>query len=129
MRTKRPTKSESARMARIKQLRCVACWDTPFCCGVTEIHHLLSGGRRRGHAFSVPLGVWHHRGIPLPSYSLIEATAIFGPSLRLSSRAFHERYGTDDELLAKVNKLIMPALISRCGQEGVDLSDGGRVLL
>jgi hypothetical protein len=28
----------------------------------------------------------------------------FGPSLRLESKAFRERYGTDDELLAKVNK-------------------------
>ena len=28
---------------------------------------------------------------------------LFGPSLKLKSRAFRDRFGTDDELLAQVN--------------------------
>jgi hypothetical protein len=105
----KPTKAESARMARISRLRCVACWDTGLCCGKTEVHHLLSGGKRRGHAYTIPLGLWHHQGIPLLESNTELMRLFFGPSLRLESKAFHERYGSDDELLAKVDALIRVA--------------------
>jgi hypothetical protein len=104
--SKKPTKAESARMDRISRLRCVACWDTGLCCGKTEVHHLTSGGRRRGHAYSVPMGIWHHRGIPLSGSTTEQMRLFFGPSLRLESKAFHEAYGDDDALLAKVNSLL-----------------------
>ncbi len=105
----KPTKAESARMDRISRLRCVACWDTGLCCGKTEVHHLTSGGKRRGHAYTVPLGLWHHQGIPLAGSDTEQMRLFFGPSLRLESKAFHEAYGSDDELLAKVNALIQVA--------------------
>jgi hypothetical protein len=104
--TKPATKAEKARMDRISQMRCVACWMTGLCCGKTEVHHLTSGGRRRGHMDSVPLGQWHHRGIPLEGYTSNQMRLHFGPSLRLESKAFRATYGTDDELLAKVNAII-----------------------
>jgi hypothetical protein len=105
----RATKAEKARMALLSEIRCVACWTTGLCCGRTEVHHLLSGGIRRGHTFTIPLGQWHHQGIPLPGYSAKQMRNFFGPSLRLHSKAFKAQYGTDDELLAKVN-----ALLDRC---------------
>jgi hypothetical protein len=101
---KKPTKSESKRMAILSRIRCVACWDTGLTCGRTEVHHLISGGRRRGHSYTISLGLYHHQGIPLPGWTLHQMRTYFGPSLRLESKAFRERYGTDDELLAKVNK-------------------------
>jgi hypothetical protein len=101
---KKPTKSESRRMELLSMTRCVACWSYGLTCGRTEVHHTLSGGRRRGHAFTVPLGLYHHQGIPLPGWTPHQMRMYFGPSLRLESKAFRERYGTDDELLAKVNK-------------------------
>jgi hypothetical protein len=103
MKRRSPTKAEKARMDKLSRIRCVACWDTGLCCGPTELHHLLSGGRRRGHAYTVPLGRYHHQGIPLPGWSLKYMRWHFGPSLRLESKAFREAYGDDDSLLAKVN--------------------------
>src|SRR5688572_27253089 len=92
-------------MELLSMIRCVACWDSGgLTCGSTEVHHLISGSRRRGHTFTVPLGRWHHQGIPLPGYSVTQMQLVFGPSLKLQSKAFRDRYGTDDELLAKVNK-------------------------
>ena len=35
-----------------------------------------------------------------------DATEVYGPSLALSSKTFHERYGSDEELLAKTNELL-----------------------
>lgn len=102
----RATKSEKARMATISQMKCVACWDHDLCCGKTEVHHLLCVSKRRGHAFTVPLGRWHHQGLRLPGYSLMQMRMAFGPSLRLESRAFRSYYGTDDELLGKVNRML-----------------------
>ncbi len=32
--------------------------------------------------------------------------SMYGPSLRLSSKRFHEEFGSDDELLWKTNELI-----------------------
>ena len=104
MTRKKPTKSESKRMDKLSRVRCVACWGNGLTCGRTEVHHTLSGGRRRGHAFTVPLGLYHHQGIPLPGWTMHQMRTYFGPSLELESRAFHEEFGTDDELLAKVNK-------------------------
>lgn len=102
----RATKAEKARFDKLSRILCVACWDTGLCCGKTECHHLLSGGRRRGHLFTVPLGKWHHQGIPLAGSDTTTMTKLYGPSLRLQSKAFHEAYGTDNELLAKVNDLL-----------------------
>lgn len=104
----RATTAEKERMGLISQMKCVACWDQPMVCGKTEVHHLNkfghAGQKRRGHAFTIPLGRWHHQGIPLPGYTKVTMQLIFGPSLKLQSRAFRERYGSDDELLAKVNE-------------------------
>jgi hypothetical protein len=105
--TKAATVAEQARIERIIARGCLAC-RTALAeqAQRTEAHHLLSGGRRRGHAFTVPLCGWHHRGEPPPGWNTKQAREAFGPSLRLESRAFHERYGSDDELLARVNELI-----------------------
>lgn len=103
----RPTKAEKIRLGLITQMRCVACWGSSLCCGKTEAHHLnldgKAGQKRRGHSYTVPLGKWHHQGIPLPGYTTKEMRFHFGPSLKLESKAFRERYGTDDQLLATVN--------------------------
>ncbi len=93
-------------MDRISRMRCVACWMTGLCCGRTTVHHLLSGGRRRGHSSSIPLGEWHHQGIPLKGITANEMRLHFGPSLAKESKAFRATYGSDDELLAKVNAVL-----------------------
>lgn len=112
--TRKPTKAQQKRFEQLKALGCIACrkhapWFAP-----AEIHHLNLGGKagqkRRGHDFTIPLCEWHHRGLPGEFWLVSEATAILGPSLAKSSKRFRETYGTDDELLAEVNKLIGAAV-------------------
>lgn len=123
-----PTKAEAKRFERIVELGCVACRKNaelrPISC---EVHHLLDGGRRRGHSFTVGLCQWHHRGV-VNDLIVSEATrflggdkkaglkctvdgttAFFGPSLYHDRKAFRERYGTDDELLAYQEELLAQA--------------------
>lgn len=99
-------KAERERMARLKDLRCVACRaNNHFFWSVTECHHLLSGNKRRGHAFTIPLCPWHHRG-DVGEFNVKTLEAILGPSLARSSKAFRARYGDDDTLLAATNRLL-----------------------
>jgi hypothetical protein len=103
-------KAREHRFRRLREMGCVACsiesggiWS----CGVLEIHHLNLGGKagqaRRGDEFTIPLGLWHHQGRPPSGESTSSARVLYGPSLKYHSRAFRAEYGSDDELLAKVN--------------------------
>jgi hypothetical protein len=104
---KPPTKAESARLGRVKQLPCIACLKRGVPQGLpTECHHTLSGGKRRGHSFVVSLCQWHHRGLLLDRWSKADMTRVFGPSLANGSKPFHAAFGSDDELLAEVDQLI-----------------------
>jgi len=104
---KRPTKAERKRMQDIVESGCCACRsDDGLSLWPVEVHHLLDGGTRRGHRFTVALCYFHHRGIPPQGMKAKEATAKFGPSLALDGRAFRLRYGKDDALLAFQDFLI-----------------------
>ncbi|MFL9582385.1 Ref family recombination enhancement nuclease [Stenotrophomonas sp. AB1(2024)] len=113
--TGRPTNAEAARIMACKEGPCVAClaWAegdqaplgfTPVC--GCDYHHLLSGGRRRGHMFGVGVCPWHHRGVPNWGCTVKEMRVHYGPSLMDGSRLFHAAYGSDDELLAGQNLLL-----------------------
>jgi hypothetical protein len=104
----RITKAHAERFEAIKSLGCLACrkLNLPMFCGPIEAHHLLSGGRRRGHDQCIPLGKWHHQGIPWRTLTTKQMAEAFGPSLRLQSKLFHETFGSDDELLAEAERLI-----------------------
>lgn len=101
----------SERSLLVKQLACIACEiegiNPEKQCGCTESHHLnldgKAGQKRRGDAFQIPLGAWHHRGVRLPGWSIEQMTHKFGPSLVTDSRQFRFSYGTDDQLLALTN--------------------------
>lgn len=99
-------KAREHRFRRIKELGCICCIVHRYC----EIHHLNLGGKagqkRLGDEFTVGLCPWHHQGKPPTGMGQKEARAIFGPSLKLSSRAFRELYGPDSALLARQNRLI-----------------------
>ena len=79
-------------------------------CGPVEIHHLNlaghAGQKRLGDDYTIPLGLWHHRGISYWLLSPKEMERIYGPSLAKQSKAFRARYGSDMELLAEVNRRI-----------------------
>lgn len=112
--TGRPTLAESARMGRIKALGCVAChvnralglYDACPGWPYADAHHLLSGGRRRGHEFTIALCPWHHRTMPpVQGMGTEDAIAVYGPTLE-RQKAFRDYYGTDDELLALQNTIL-----------------------
>lgn len=106
--------SPDARDRRFAALRNLGCLTCPGC-GQVEIHHLNKGGHagqeRRGDEFTIPLGKWAHRGEPRFGYTASEMEQEFGPSLARQSKAFREKYGDDDFLLAKANRLIAPAVV------------------
>lgn len=95
----------SARSLLVKSLPCLAC-EIQQCSqpNGTEEHHLLSGGKRRGDDYSIPLCKWHHRSETRWGHSTLYMTNKYGPSLAKGSKPFHERYGTDEELLAITNE-------------------------
>lgn len=99
-------KDRARRFAALKAMPCLTCPG----CGITEIHHLNGGGKagqkRRGDEYTVPLGTWAHRGVPLAGWTAKQMEVTYGPSLARNSKAFRARYGTDDLLLRATNELL-----------------------
>jgi len=100
-------KREQIRYRRLQELGCIACrmrgkYSLP------DIHHLNLGGhagqRRRGWEFTIPLCPPHHRGVMWREED-------YGPSLAIEPRRFREVFGTDDELLEKVNLLLHDGVV------------------
>lgn len=63
-----------------------------FCGGIIEAHHITQCGRRLGHFFCLPLCQSHHEGTKL--------------SIGNTKKSFMARYGTELELLEKVNEIL-----------------------
>lgn len=99
---KPPTKAERERMEMIVAHGCCACRSERVgSLHPVEVHHLIDGGKRRGHRFTVALCCWHHRGVPpVAGMGVKAASEQFGPSLHHDGRAFKKRYGGDNALLA-----------------------------
>jgi hypothetical protein len=103
------TKSDVRRYDALQRYGCVCCRAEGLPIGPVQIHHLVDKGNRElsgGNQSSLPLCAWHHQGIVPAGHTIESATLAFGPSLRHQSKAFHERYGSQRELLAKVNEEI-----------------------
>ena len=92
MKSKTPTKAESRRMLLIKTIGCIICGSAPCHC-----HHLLSGGVRRGHMFTLGLCDSHHEGIGEHQDFV---------SYHGRHKQFNIDHGTDDELLELQNELL-----------------------
>jgi hypothetical protein len=103
------------RFRRLKEMGCIACWYERVAgpSGYPEIHHLNEGGKggqkRRGDEYTIPLCVWHHRGVPYGTIPAKSMELTYGPSLARRSCAFRSRYGSDDQLLRLVNRRIEAA--------------------
>jgi len=101
MKSKTPTKAESARMEIIKsQVGCIATYSEHGGYTPCEIHHLLDTGRRRGHAFTIGLTYEHHQG---------------KNGIHKAKKAFRDNYGTDDSLLALTNERIAACRLNTIG--------------
>jgi len=77
--------------------------DQPF---RTEGHHIVDKGYRKhsgGDDSRLPLCAWHHRGLCVDGKTSSEMLYDYGPSLALHKKQFVATYGTERELLARVN--------------------------
>ena len=94
------TKAEKERLKTIAEMPCYACFQDGFETQ-SEVHHIRKHtglSIRPEHKFTIPLCSKHHR---------------FGKvSVHLGKKAFVERYGTEQEILKKVNREI-----ERCKEE------------
>lgn len=100
-----PTKADLERFERLRELGCVVSRVYLGRYAAPDVHHLLEGGVRMGHQFTIPLSTWFHRGIP-GQLTQAECTRRFGPSRALNPMQFHKRFGTDLELLEMTNQLL-----------------------
>lgn len=107
MSRKRPTKAQKARLDRLHRLPCMCCVqegvEQPF---PTEAHHIVDKGYREhsgGHDATLPLCGWHHRGLQTEGWLRMDMNAKYGPSLGLDKRAFKYVYGTERDMLGRVN--------------------------
>lgn len=89
------TKAEKRWLDAITQLGCIVCLLFLRIFTPAEPHHLLSGGRRRGHLFSIPLCPPHHR------FGMDDGRATSRDQCR---RRFEARYGTEEDLLARTKQ-------------------------
>jgi len=94
---KAATKEEKKRMAQISRCPCIVCFIHFNQMTMAEVHHLVDTGRRRGHKFTIPLCVPHHReGF---NNKVVVSTHPY-------KAEFNRRYGSDDYLLEETNKII-----------------------
>ena len=105
-----PSRDEK-RYAALREIGCIACrlkgYSIP--CGMPEMHHLVDKGYRKhsgGNQATIPLGKWHHRGEVLIDYTATEMRQIWGPSMFHESKEFARLYGSQRDLLAKVNEML-----------------------
>lgn len=108
--TGNPTKAQRARFDAIHEAGCIVAHKLGLGHVHPDIHHLTTGGKhgqkRRGHDFTIGLNSWSHRGVPLPGWNAANCRRVFGPSYAIEPRAFRERFGDDDALLAYQDRLI-----------------------
>lgn len=90
-------KAEAAFQSKVRELGCIACRASLNVFSPCEIHHMLSGGRRRGEMFVLGLCVPHHRGGRDDDECV---------SRDHNQRRFEAAYGTEESLLAKTRELV-----------------------
>ena len=104
---KRATQEELDHLAAVKKSGCRCCWGCDASTGLPlESHHLLDGGQRRGHFDTICLCSWHHRAECIDGLSKKDMLKIFGPALSEGTKPFHERWGSDEDLLAFQKELL-----------------------
>ena len=94
MAKKRPNKVERERLKTIGEMPCYACFQDGRETNA-EVHHIRTQtglGLRPSHFATIPLCGFHHR------YGKV--------SVHLGKKAFVARYGTEQEILEKVNREI-----------------------
>lgn len=97
MHGKTPNKAEKQWMNWIANFGCIVCHNQGRGYVPAAVHHILSGGIRMGHLYTIPLcQPGHHKDAPKGC----------GEVSRHPNRVeFEERYGTEMELLGQLKAL------------------------
>lgn len=90
-------KADEKHLDQVQQLGCIVCSIDMGVYSPCEIHHILDGNRRRGHRYVLPLCFSHHRGGGDGSGDTFVSRHPY-------KHRFEDAYGTEDELLARVNQ-------------------------
>lgn len=94
------TAAERQHMARLVELGCVVCRSlgqhdpTAHHPAITSPHHIVEGGKRKGHMFTIPLCHRHHQDHP------------HVPSRHPNKAAFEEAFGIEADLLRSTYTLL-----------------------
>lgn len=96
------TKAQQSRFDALKEQGCVLCREMGLGRIPPEIHHITDCGRRLGHDYTIPLCCWHHRGTPWTCDRPSQEESTLGPSLARNKRAFVSQFGTEREILDRV---------------------------
>ena len=104
MSKKPPTKAESEHMDKVARAGCVVCRLQHGAYVDAQVHHMTSGGRRRGHMFTIPLCPWHHEAVPNTGLTPQYMKQIYGPSFAESRSEFEAAFGTEEYLLEETRK-------------------------
>ena len=97
MRLKPPTVAEQEWMEAIVRIGCIVCILTKQGPTPGEVHHMLSGGRKMGHRWTLCLCPSHHRG-GLNNRQIV--------SRDHSQRRFEERYWPEIDMHAATERLV-----------------------
>lgn len=106
-----PTKDEAHRIDTFRWIGCVVSYQylkrrDQRNLAQYDVHHLVEGNRRLGHAFTIPLHPWFHRGLIEDGWTAQDMREEFGPSRARNPRDFAARFGSDRELLDVTNQLL-----------------------
>ena len=100
---------DQRRFMRLQDIGCLCCLKEGYPGVPVDVHHIVDKGYREhsgGHAATLPLCPWHHRGVPPGGLSIDEALFRVGPSLALHKKRFVETFGTERHLLEETDLLI-----------------------
>lgn len=106
--SKTATKAQQRRFIDLQLVGCIACRIEGLADDhrpePADVHHIVMGGKRLGHDYTLPLCPWHHRGVNVSQLPTSAVEMMRGPSLARSKREFVQRYGTELCLLEIVNR-------------------------
>ena len=96
------TKAEAKFQQDLRTMGCIVCRLFLGVRSPANIHHILSGSRRKGEMFALPLCRYHHQGgCNNPTYV----------SRHPFKKAFEARYGSELVLLEKCKELIAKGIL------------------
>ena len=103
--TANPTKTQQRRFDLLPQVGCICCKAYGIHNEWVQIHHIVEGGKRLGHDYTLSLCYWHHEGIPPEGLTPQQAEDKVGPSLK-SKKRFNGVFGSERQLLEYTNQFL-----------------------